>query len=180
MNILVVDQARTGAWCVYDYENKVPIKYGAFAFALDPYTYAKVLVGVCDIVQSLMVEHSAVAVFIEDIQLRKNVDSFKKLAQLQGALVSMFERNEYLYEYVPPSRWQGCCGARGRTTKEVKAKMQSLSSLEGKKQSKILSLEFAKEQFGIETEDDNIADAICMGYYVVNNIEIVTANEEKG
>lgn len=180
MNILVVDQARTGAWCLYDYENKTPIRYGAFSFPLDPYTYAKALVGICDIVQSLMVEHSAAAVFIEDIQLRKNPDSFKKLAQLQGALVSMFERNEYLYEYVPPSRWQGYCGARGRTTKEVKTKTQTLTPPEGKKQSKILSLEFAKEQFGIETEDDNIADAICMGYYVVNNVNIVTAKDEKG
>lgn len=43
----------------------------------------------------------------------------------------------------------------------------------GKKQSKILSIQFVKEQFGIDTDDDNLADAISLGWYVVNVVEIL-------
>lgn len=177
MNILAIDQARNGAWCVYDYESKMPITYGVFAFPSDKFTYAQTMVGICDVVEDLMVRYNVSAIFIEDIQLRKNVDSFKKLAQLQGALVSMFERNEYLYDFVPPSRWQSFCNARGRTTAEVKRKLTELSP--DKKQSKVLSIQFVKEQFGIATENDNLADAICIGYFVSSNIKIQTVEEKE-
>lgn len=177
MNILAIDQARNGAWCVYDYENKMPIAHGTFSFPTEQFTYAQTMVGICDVVKRLMDEYCISAVFIEDIQLRKNADSFKKLAQLQGALVSMFERNEYLYDFVPPSRWQSYCNARGRTTKEIKSKLTELS--QDKKQSKLLSIQFVKEQFGIVTEDDNLADAICIGYFVSTNIKIQTVEEKE-
>ena len=45
-----------------------------------------------------------------------NVQSFKKLAQLQGVLINLFEKNEYLYDFVAPTQWQNYCKARGRTT----------------------------------------------------------------
>lgn len=177
MRILAIDQARNGAWCVYDYEQKKPIAYDAFAFPVDDFTYAQAMVGICDLTTALMEKYDISAVFIEDIQLRKNADSFKKLAQLQGALVSMFERNEYLYDFVPPSKWQSYCNARGRTTKEIKAKMTELSP--EKKQSKVLSIQFVKEQFGIETVDDNLADAICIGYFVTSTVAIQTVEEKE-
>ena len=64
--------------------------------------------------------HDIDAVFLEDIQLRKNVQSFKKLAQLQGVLVNMCEKTNILYNLVAPTQWQNYCKARGRTTKEIK------------------------------------------------------------
>lgn len=177
MNILAIDQARNGAWCVYNYDSKKPIAYDAFSFPTDKFTYGEAMVGICDIISSLVDKYDISAIFIEDIQLRANVDSFKKLAQLQGALVSMFERNEYLYDFVPPSRWQNFCNARGRTTKEIKAKKTEL--LPGEKQSKVLSIQFVKEQFGIETTDDNLADAVCIGYFVVSTIQIQKVEEKE-
>lgn len=172
MNILAIDQARNGAWCIYDYERKSPIAYGSFSFPGDKFTYAQAMVGICDIVKNLMEKYKAAAVFIEDIHLRKNADSFKKLAQLQGALVSMFERNEYLYDFVPPSRWQSYCNARGRTTKEIKSKITEVQSVT--KRSKILSIQAVKELYGIDTMDDNLADSIMIGHYIVNNVKIET------
>lgn len=112
------------------------------------------------------------AVFIEDIQLRANVQAFKRLAQLQGVLVNLFERNEYLYGYVAPSQWQNFCKARGRNSKEIKSQVLMVEP-SGKKESKILSIQFVKDQFGIETENDNLADAISIGYYVANIVELV-------
>jgi Holliday junction resolvasome RuvABC endonuclease subunit len=134
------------------------------------------MVNICDLVQSIISQYSVAAVFIEDIQLRKNVDSFKKLAQLQGALVSMFERNEYLYDFIPPAKWQGYCNARARTAKEIKEKISAAP--DGKKQSKVLSIQFARSQFGIETDNDNLADAICIGYYVTTNINIQPVGQD--
>ena len=80
-------------------------------------------------------ENDIAAVFIEDIQLRVNVQSFKKLAQLQGVLVNLFEKNEYLYSFVAPTQWQNYCKARGRSTKEIKEKIKTLEAA-GKKRIK--------------------------------------------
>lgn len=125
-----------------------------------------------ELVASLLKSYDISAVFIEDIQLRANVQAFKKLAQLQGVLVNLFEKNEYLYGYVAPSQWQSFCKARGRNSKEIKSQVLAVEP-GGKKESKILSIQFVKDQFGIETDNDNLADAISIGFYVTNIVELV-------
>lgn len=123
------------------------------------------------LVDELIKENDITAVFIEDIQLRVNVQSFKKLAQLQGVLVNLFEKNEYLYSFVAPTQWQNYCKARGRSTKEIKEKIKTLEAA-GKKESKILSIQFVKDKFKVDTDNDNLSDAICIGHYAVNHFEI--------
>lgn len=176
MNILALDQARNGAWSVFDYEQGNLIGYGTFSFGSTKFTYAKAVMHIEELVASIINAYDVSAVFIEDIQLRANVEAFKKLAQLQGVLVNFFEKNELLYGYVAPSQWQNYCKARGRNSKEVKAQILALEQ-SGKKQSKILSIQFVKDQFGIDTDNDNLADAIAIGYYVVNVIEILKKDE---
>lgn len=177
MKILAVDQARRGAWSIFDYEKKELIKYGTFEFDSRHYTFAQANLNIERVIESVIKENDVSAVFIEDIQMRQNVQSFKRLAQLQGVLVNLFEKNEYLYSYVAPTQWQNYCKARGRTTKEAKKKIQELEA-SGKKASKILSIEFVKQQFDIDTDNDNLADACCIGYYVVNNIIIERKENE--
>lgn len=167
---MAIDQARNGAWSVFDYDTKELIGYGTFSFDSEKYTYAKAILHIEELVESLLKSYDISAVFIEDIQLRANVQSFKKLAQLQGVLVNLFEKNEYLYGYVAPSQWQNFCKARGRNSKEIKDKVVALNQ-NGNKKSKILSIQFVKDQFGIETENDNLADAISIGFYVINIVE---------
>lgn len=147
------------------------IGYGTFSFDSKKYTYAKAIQHIEELVASLLKSYDISAVFIEDIQLRANVQAFKKLAQLQGVLVNLFEKNEYLYGYVAPSQWQNFCKARGRNSKEIKSQVLAVET-NGKKESKILSIQFVKDQFGIETENDNLADAISIGFYVTNIVEI--------
>lgn len=154
------------------------IGYGTFSFDSKKYTYAKAIQHIEELVTSLLKSYDISAVFIEDIQLRANVQAFKKLAQLQGVLVNLFEKNEYLYGYVAPSQWQNFCKARGRNSKEIKEQVLSVE-LTGKKESKILSIQFVKDQFGIETTNDNVADSICMGFYVTNIIEIADPGKGK-
>ena len=127
--------------------------------------------------ESLMKENDISAVFVEDINLRKNVKTFKNLAQLQGVLLNLFEKTGIAYDTILPSKWQGYCKARGRTLKEQKGEITSVR-LQGKSPSKILSIEFVKDNFGIDTTNDNIADAICIGWYVVNNIRIASGKSD--
>lgn len=146
-------------------------QYGTFSFDNKKYTYAKAILGIEQLVYTIIKEHDISAVFIEDIQLRVNVQSFKKLAQLQGVLINLFEKNEYLYDFVAPTQWQNYCKARSRNAKEIKEKIKSLDVSE-KKESKMLSIQFVKDKFGIDTDNDNLSDAICIGYYVVNHIKL--------
>lgn len=171
LNILSLDQARNGAWSVFNYETKELVGYGTFSFDAKKYTYAKAIMHIEELVETLLISYDVGAVFIEDIQLRANVQAFKKLAQLQGVLVNLCEKHNLLYGYVAPSQWQNFCKARGRNTKEIKEQVMSVDT-SGKKASKVLSIQFVKDQFGIETDNDNLADAISISYYVVNIIEI--------
>ena len=171
IKILAIDQARNGAWSVFDYETKTLEAYGVFSFNNKDYTYAKAIRAIEELVDSLIKTYDISAVFIEDIQLRVNVQSFKKLAQLQGVLINLFEKNEYLYDFVAPTQWQNYCKARGRSSKEIKEKIKALE-LYGKKESKILSIQFVKEKFNVDTDNDNLSDAICIGYYAVNHFKL--------
>jgi Holliday junction resolvasome RuvABC endonuclease subunit len=171
VKILAVDQARHGAWAIYDYEVKKLLDYGTWGFDSKNYTFEQAILHIEALLSEVIRTHDIDAVFLEDIQLRKNVQSFKKLAQLQGVLVNMCEKTNILYNLVAPTQWQNYCKARGRTTKEIKSKITSVEPT-GKKTSKILSLQAARDIYGIVTENDNLADAVMIGHYVVNNIKI--------
>lgn len=179
MKILAVDQARHGAWAIYDYEKKELLEYGTWAFENKNFTFEQAILHIEALLDEVIRTHDIDAVFLEDIQLRQNVQSFKRLAQLQGVLVNLCEKTNILYNLVAPTQWQNFCKARGRTTKEIKSKVTSVEQ-SNKKASKILSLQAVKELYGIETENDNLADAIMIGHYVVNKLEIVHEGETDG
>ena len=170
LKILAVDQARHGAWAVFDYEEKKLLDYGVWGFDNRKYTFEQAILHIEALINDVIHTHQIDAVFIEDIQLRRNVASFKKLAQLQGVLVNLCEKNEYLYGLVAPTQWQNFCKARGRTSKEIKDGVTTIET--PKKGSKQLSLQAVRECYGIETDNDNLADSIMLGHYVVNHIEI--------
>lgn len=178
MKILSIDQARNGAWAVFDYETKKLETYGTFSFGNKDYTYARAILAIESLVDTIIKTYNISAVFIEDIQLRVNVQSFKKLAQLQGVLINLFEKNEYLYDFIAPTQWQNYCKARGRSSKEIKDKIKVLEA-SGKKESKILSIQAAKEMYGIDTDNDNLADAIMIGHFVINNYDIRSNQDDQ-
>ena len=164
-------KCRNGAWAVFDYETKKLETYGTFSFGNKDYTYARAILAIESLVDTIIKTYNISAVSTEDIQLRVNVQSFKKLAQLQGVLINLFEKNEYLYDFIAPTQWQNYCKARGRSSKEIKDKIKALEA-SGKKESKILSIQAAKEMYGIDTDNDNLADAIMIGHFVINNYDI--------
>lgn len=177
LNILAIDQARNGAWAVFDYETKEPVGYGTFCFDSKKYTYAQAILHIEEILDMLVRAYTPWFIAIEDIQLRANAQSFKKLAQLQGVLVNFCEKNKLSYGLVAPTRWQSFCRARGRNSKEVKSGVLAVEQT-GKKESKMLSLQFVKDTFGICTENDNLADAISLAYYTVSVMDFSAPKEQ--
>ena len=178
VKILSVDQARRGAWAVFDYEKKKLLTHGEWAFVNKQYSFERAVLEIEALIDGVIHTQAVDAVFFEDIQLRQNVQSFKKLAQLQGVLVNLCEKNNYLYGLIAPTQWQNFCGARGRTTTEIKAKVTQIERI--KKTSKILSLQAVRDRYGIETENDNLADAIMLGHYVVHNISLIKGETTDG
>lgn len=172
MKILCVDQARNCGWSIFDYDTKSLLKYGVCVFPSDEYDYEQLVVAICECISALMSENGIDAVFAEDIQMQANVSTYKKLAWIQGGMIYAFQEQSFLYDFILPTQWQNYCNARGRTSQEIKMKAKEIAN-NGKRVSKVLSIQFVKDQFHVETDNDNIADAICIGHYVVNNIKIV-------
>lgn len=169
IRILAVDQARNCGWSVWDYTDKALIDYGALNYEASV-SFEEMILQMTKDLWGIIYDHDVDAVFFEDTQYQMNIDSFKKLCWLQGGLILWLRENDLLYNIIPPSRWQGYCNARGRSSSEVKSNAQSANI--AKKKGKALTIEYVREQYGIETNDDNLADAICIGFYVVNNIAL--------
>ena len=123
MRILAVDQARNGGWAIYDYEKQKLVDYGSFSFPNGKYTFSEAVCEIEKYISQLITKRKISVVFLEDINLRANVSVFKNLAQLQGVLINLCEKKHYLYQLISPSVWQNYCNARGRTSKEIKAKI---------------------------------------------------------
>ena len=145
MNILAIDQARNGAWSVFDYEDGRLLDYGVFSYDASHYTYSQAILAIEELMDGLIKDHNVDAVFIEDIQFRTNINTLKKLAHLQGVLINL-------------------CDA-GMDSRPVRGS-------EDRKKSKQMSIQFVSDVFNIETGNDNLADAICIGWYVVKAVEI--------
>ena len=88
-----------------------------------------------------------------------NLQTHRALMWLQAAIAFMlhdnYKKTELMYIY--PSSWRASIGIKtGRGIKRTTLKEKDV--------------EFVKEQWNIDVNDD-IADAICIGYANVNNIE---------
>jgi len=119
--------------------------YGVWSFPARKFEFSRAVYEITRIAKELILVNEIDVVFIEDTQLRQNAQSFKKLAQLQGALINLFEGLGVSYESVPPTRWQSFCGTRGKAQ----------------------SMQFVQDHFNIATDNDNLADAICIGHYAI-------------
>jgi len=83
-----------------------------------------------------------------------NNHTFKLLHYLQAFVVMLFHKYNKTPEFYTASEWRKKCGIRtGRHNKR--------DSL------KIMDMEFAKKNFGVDAGDD-IADAICIGAAYLN------------
>lgn len=98
---------------------------------------------------SFLLEQGIDYVILEDIQLQRNVSTFKALAKLQGVLENMFIRKNIKYLLVHNASWRKEVGVKGRKSKEQKENAQNI----------------VREIFDIEVTEDE-ADAILIGLYL--------------
>ena len=90
---------------------------------------------------------------LNDAKWTKNQNTFKALFYLQAAIVLMFHNYDIEVEFIGASSWRKRCGIKqGGATRDLL---------------KIRDKEFVKEKFNLDVNDD-IADAICIGYAKVN------------
>lgn len=99
-----------------------------------------------------------IEIVIEDIQLQyhANGDSvltFKMLAQLQGALLTLFEERNINYYIAIPNQWRKTCGIP--VGPHIKRPQQKKSAQD-----------YVRKEFNIEATDDE-ADAICIGKHII-------------
>lgn len=109
-------------------------------------------------VASLLDAVDDVEVAIEDIQLQSTgrgpsdvgLQTYKKLAHVQGALLTLLAERHIPYHIVLAASWKHTCGVKGKAREEQKANAQK----------------YVKNTFAIDATQDE-ADAICIGQHVL-------------
>lgn len=91
----------------------------------------------------------------DENQWIRNQATFKALMYLQAAIVLMFDHYDLEVELVSATTWRKWCGiAQGAYVKRDVLKVRDV--------------QFVKEKYNIDVNDD-IADAICIGYGKLNH-----------
>lgn len=90
---------------------------------------------------------------LNDAKWTKNQNTFKALFYLQAAIALMFNNYNIEVEFIGASSWRKRCGIKqGGATRDLLKERDKA---------------FVKEKFNLDVNDD-IADAICIGYAKVN------------
>lgn len=145
------------------FEHEKLIDHGTIKLGKKDDIYENILFSAQCAIVKLIDTTQANIVVIEDIQLQnRNVSTYKKLALLMGALLSKFQELDKPFTIVPPTRWRSFCQIKGRKRSEQKEN----------------TLTFAKEQFGLCDISEDTADAVAMGWWAVNNSEIMCTGKE--
>jgi len=154
IRILAIDQAKTTGYAIYD--EGVLVGHGAITLGRRDDIYEDILFCAKEKVRRFIDSTKADYVVIEDVQQQKqNVKTYKKLAMLMGVLLCLFQEINKPYLVVPPTRWKSFCGIKGRKRAEQKAN----------------TISFVNEKFGLEGITEDMADAVALGYFAVNNLD---------
>lgn len=154
--LLALDQAtNTTGYAVFKGQELIAHGYKTFTGR----THIARVLKLCEWVKSLIFAvDKDIEVVIEDIQLQDvngtvGIPTFKKLAHVQGALLTMFEQYGIKSDIVLATQWRSTCGipsGRGRSRAAQKKAAQ----------------QYVKETFGIDATEDE-ADAICLGQHIL-------------
>ena len=158
--ILSIDQAAQTGWAIID-DNENIVDFGIIRPKKIKDYDAKISFIKNEMIE-LIKEYKPMLVTVEGVYAnRRNLKTHYNLSKLQGVLINYFIDNQILYEIIAPSTWQNYLGFKQRKEEDKKQK----------------SINYVKEEKGIETKNDNIADAICMTIYAVRKIKIVIMKE---
>lgn len=101
-------------------------------------------------IDGLTLDGNELEIALEDIQLQKDVVTFKTLAWLQGVLLTLcYEKNIKTRVYFSTS-WKSTCGVKGKDRTEQKRNAQK----------------YVVDTFNIKATQDE-CDAICIGQHAL-------------
>ena len=145
--LLALDQASAVSGYAIFEDGKL-IKYGAFSVDDEKITVR--LVKIKKYVLDLITNFNITRVALEDIQLQKNVETFKALAQVLGVLTETFEELNIPYEIVYSSSWKSTLKIKGSKRVEQKRNAQK----------------YVLDTYGVKATQDT-CDAICIGTHIL-------------
>ena len=155
--ILALDQSsRISGWAVLDGQSL--IAYGHCIHEED--NLMRRIIKLCQEIEKLIEQYKPTKIILENIQLQAgNVDTFQKLAWVQGAIQYMLSTKypSLPYELIYPTEWRSKCDF---------LKGKGKSRVEQKK----IAQQWVKETFDKKCTQDE-ADAICIGW-AINKTEI--------
>lgn len=152
--LLALDQSsKITGWSIF--EDSKLVDYGKFEFKDDD--IAQRLLKIVTRVKELIAENGITEVVIEDIQMQNNiannVQTFKILAQVQGAILILLAQLNISYSIVLASSWKSTLGIKGKNRAEQKKSAQ----------------QYIKNKYELDVAQD-IADSICIGlHYIYQN-----------
>ena len=158
-NLLALDQAtRVSGWAVFK-EGKL-IDFGHFT--VDDEEIGPRLLKIENFIKNKIKEWDIDTLAFEDIQMQasvgNNVQTFKKLAQVQGIIIELAEEEKLDYSIISSNTW--------KSTLKIKK--------QGRAAEKKQAQEYVKENYKVSPTQDE-ADAICIGIHAISS-----AKKEQG
>lgn len=146
--LLAFDQstAKTG-WAFFDGEKL--IEYGVINKTKIKNTPDRIRAMYLDVI-SIISQFHPDKVIVEAVQQQASPATSMMLSQLQGMIIGYLYEHNIVVESPLPSQWRKQLGFhQGQGVKRDDLKTQSLS--------------YVRDTYGIETESDDMAEAICIG-----------------
>ncbi len=99
MRILAVDQARHGAWAVYDYEEKKLLDYGTWAYDSKSYTFEQAILHIEALISEVIRTHDIDAVFFGGYSAKAECSILQEISSTTGRTRKFVRKNEYFIQF---------------------------------------------------------------------------------
>lgn len=151
MIILALDQStRISGWSVF--ENKKLKDFGHWTETSNQ--IGKRILNISNHIKDLINKYDPDLVVFENIQLQNRnvgVDTFQKLAWVQGAIISVLEEWDVKYKIIYASEWRKSCDFLKGNDKH-------------RNEQKKIAQQWVKDTYNLKCTQDE-ADAICIGVH---------------
>ena len=159
MIILALDQStRISGWSIF--ENKELKDFGHWTETSD--SIGKRILNISNHIKDLINKYDPDLVVFENIQLQNRnigVDTFQKLAWVQGAIISVLEEWDVEYKIIYASEWRKSCDFLKGNDKH-------------RNEQKKIAQQWVKDTYNLKCTQDE-ADAICIGVHATLQSEEV-------
>ena len=159
MIILALDQStRISGWSVF--EDKELKDFGHWTETSDQ--IGKRILNISNHIKDLVNKYDPDLVVFENIQLQNRnvgVDTFQKLAWVQGAIISVLEEWDVEYKIIYASEWRKSCDFLKGNDKH-------------RSEQKKIAQQWVKNTYNLKCTQDE-ADAICIGVHAILQSEEV-------